>query len=40
MRSKKALIALLPAVIIAIILVVLYVHKKINDKNELIETEC
>ena len=28
------------AVIIAIVLVALYVHKKINDKNELIETEC
>ncbi len=39
MRSKKALIALLPAVIIAIVLVVLYVHKKVNDKNELIENE-
>lgn len=39
MRSKKALIALLPVVIIAIVLVVLYVHKKVNDKNELIENE-
>ena len=40
MGKKKALIALLPAVIIAIVLIVLFVHKKVNNKNELVETEC
>lgn len=39
MRSKKALIALLPVVIIAIVLLVLYVHKRVNNKNELVENE-
>ena len=34
MKSKKALIALLPAVIIVIILIVLYIYKKMNAKNE------
>ena len=32
---KKALIACLPAVIIAIVLVVLYVNKKLSEKKEL-----
>ena len=33
MRNKKLLIALLPAVIIAIVLLVMYVNKKISDKK-------
>ena len=32
---KKALIACLPAIIIGIVLVVLYVNKKISEKKEL-----
>lgn len=35
MKNKKLLIALLPVVIIAIVLVVLYVKKRITDKKEI-----
>lgn len=37
MKNKKLLIALLPMVIIAIILLVSFIYKKLSNKNEMIE---